>query len=241
MVTWLGDLGGGAANLAWQRSAGGRNLARSVSTVFGASGSDYGAPINLEGDIAGYVVGAGSSLAAPAFPRGAKIADLFRAYLPVSSAGTTRYMQRCRDFLTIMGGRFDPPPSARLLNGAAVARRFADRIRGFGAAYILQRYVIGQGRPRSRIEQACKLLDGAAREVAEVFVFTLERGVFSPRRPVAAAAPWPPASPPAASCTSRTLAVAAHEREARDTVNRTIREGQRAASEWLRRVEQDIE
>jgi hypothetical protein len=241
IVTWLGDLGGGAANLAWQRSAGGRNVTRSVSTVFVESGSDYGASINLEGDVAGYLIGAGSSLAAPNFPPGAKIADLFRDYLPVSPTGTARYTRRCRDFLTIMGGSLDSSPKARLMNRAAVASAFARRIREFGGPYMLLHYILGQGAPPSRVEQACKLLDGAAIEVAEVFVSTLERSVPNPRRAIAARPPWPAASPPAASCTAVALAAAAREGDVRDTINRALRDGRRSAWEWLRQIDSAIE
>ena len=51
--TWLGDLGGGAGTLSNQRV---KNPKKRAKTMF-TSVHDYGATVNLEGDIAAYVVG----------------------------------------------------------------------------------------------------------------------------------------------------------------------------------------
>jgi hypothetical protein len=51
LVTWVGDLGGGAARLAFDEGKG----HGSVNRYF--SGTDFGANSNLEGDIAAYVIG----------------------------------------------------------------------------------------------------------------------------------------------------------------------------------------
>jgi hypothetical protein len=245
IVTWLGDLGGGAANLAWRRSANARSASRSVSTVFVASGSDYGAPINLEGDIAGYLIGAPTTVTAgPAgltFSRGTTVADLFRAYLPINATGRTNYFLRSRNFLTMMGGRFNAPPSNRLLNRSTVVSRLATKIREFAIAYMLQRYILGQGHPQQRVEDACKHISGAATEVAETFVKALETNVRAPRRAIRAAAPWPTPTPPASSCSSRALRAAAREREATELIEGTIEQGRRAAREWLRELESIID
>jgi hypothetical protein len=244
IVTWLGDLGGGAANLAWQRSASASSATRSVSTIFIASGSDYGAPINLEGDVAGYLIGAPATVtsgsAALTFARGTTIADLFRAYLPINAAGRVNYFLRSRNFLTMMGGRFDPPPSNRLNNRSTVVSRLAAKIRDFATAYILQRYIVGQGHPRQRIEDACKHLSGTAAEVAETFVKALEANIRVPRNLIRAQAPWETPTPPATTCSSRLLMTAAREREATDLINRTIEQGRRTASEWLRELEDTV-
>lgn len=61
IVTWLGDLGGGAANLARQRASA---PSKSVEWVFHNNSSDYGVTDNLEGDIAAYVVASGGTAAA---------------------------------------------------------------------------------------------------------------------------------------------------------------------------------
>jgi hypothetical protein len=78
VVTWMGDLGGGAANLARRRAS---TPNTTVQYVFHNSTSDYGVADNLEGDIAAYCVAAGSSAGGvPAFGTGT-IADAIRSYL----------------------------------------------------------------------------------------------------------------------------------------------------------------
>jgi hypothetical protein len=52
--TWVGDLGGGTANLSKTRIS---NPKKRAKTLFPVSGNSYGAMVNLEGDIAAYVVG----------------------------------------------------------------------------------------------------------------------------------------------------------------------------------------
>jgi hypothetical protein len=240
IVTWLGDLGGGAANLAWHRSANARSATRSVNTVFVASGSDYGASINLEGDVAGYLIGAPATVtggpAALAFPPGLSIVALFRGYLPINAAGRRNYFLRSRNFLTMLGGRFDAPPSNRLRNSSTVISGLATKIRDFAIVYMLQRYILGQGHPRQRIEAACKLLTGVAAEVAETFVKALEASIRSPRQAIRAQAPWLRPTPPATTCTSRLLQVAARERDATRSIKDTLEQGRRAAGEWLREL-----
>jgi hypothetical protein len=240
IVTWLGDLGGGAANLAWRRSASSRAASRSVSTVFVAAGSDYGAPINLEGDLAGYLIGATAiTPGAPplAFPRSTTIADLFRAYLPVNAAGRRRYFRRSREFLIMMGGNFGGSSSNRLRNRSAVVSTLTTKIREFATAYMLQRWILGQGRDRARVETACKHLPGAAQEVADTFVKALEASVRVPNRAIEARPPWGSATPPASACTSRPLQAAAREQEATRFIEEQVERGRRTAREWLRELE----
>ncbi len=54
MNTWVGDLGGGTGNLSRQRIS---NPQKRAKTLFPVSGHSYGAMVNLEGDVAAYVVG----------------------------------------------------------------------------------------------------------------------------------------------------------------------------------------
>ncbi|MCP2025456.1 hypothetical protein L1276_000596 [Flavobacterium sp. HSC-32F16] len=51
---WVGDLGGGTANLSLQRVTKSKSRAK---TLFPVGGHSYGAMVNLEGDVAAYVVG----------------------------------------------------------------------------------------------------------------------------------------------------------------------------------------
>ena len=52
MVTWIGDIGGGAGKLAWDRINSPNTRAKSKFL-----GSHFGGPVNLEGDLAAYLIG----------------------------------------------------------------------------------------------------------------------------------------------------------------------------------------
>lgn len=239
IVTWLGDMGGGAANLAWRRSASSRAASRSVRTLFRINDSDYGAPINIEGDIAGYCIGAGSSVDAPDFSSGKTIADLFREFLPISRSSRTRYARRTRDFLMMLGGTFRSSSSNRLTSKAGLISTLANKMKQFGEVYMLQRYILGQGIAHDRVQKACKQLPGCSQEVATVFVNGLLNGVSNPRRFVRGVGPWPRPTRPASSCNSLALDAASQEREATQMVEETIQEGRREAVRLLRELERE--
>lgn len=235
IVTWLGDLGGGAANLAWRRAAGGSVARRSVSHVFNSNGSDYGASINLEGDVAGYLVGTrvGSGLVEPLIGGPTGIADAFENYLPSGRGSSARYDARARDFLGIMGARFN---GGAMTNRADVVSEIAEKIADFSQAYMLQRYIVGQGRSRSRVETACTHVIGASGEIAEVFVSALEAVADGSSDFLRGRRPWPSPSPAAASCEFTGLNLAAREREATRVIDESVREAREAAEGFLRKI-----
>lgn len=133
LVTWLGDLGGAAAGLSIRRiSAPSTN----ASTVF--TGTDYGGSINLEGDVAGFVVGAGSSTAvtAPTITVGSgRLSDALTSYL---MPGSSTYDYRATTFLSLYGGTFDPTTRA-LTNSATLIPIFAAKIQAFACNYLASR------------------------------------------------------------------------------------------------------
>jgi hypothetical protein len=168
VVTWLGDLGGGAASLARDRGRGATS--RSVSTKF--SGVDYGGPGNLEGDIAAYVVASGgaTSIVAPVVPPGTGLADALDAYLsPAASGGSPDWGARARTFLTMFGGTFSG--TGTLTNEPAMIDDFATQIESFACAYATQRYVGTM--PESQLLATCDHVRSCSREVAETFVHAL--------------------------------------------------------------------
>lgn len=236
VVTWLGDLGGGAANLAWHRSRSSAAASRSVQTVFVAAGSSYGAPINLEGDIAAYIIGStGPTLQDVQFRNNrVKIADLFRAYLPVSVPSRVTYAGRSRTFLRMIGGNFGST-SSRLSNRTAVKTFLQRRIVEFGAAYMTQRYVL-EGQRSSRIQLACQHLNGAAEEVAETFLRALEYHISRPRGLIAARSPWVPASSPSGSCPSIILRSAVNATDIGVYLERKTRQERQELRDWINRL-----
>lgn len=237
LVTWLGDLGGGAANLAFRRGASAKAAKRSVSAVFNNSGSDYGASINLEGDIAGYIIGTkvGDALQSPQFAPGSGVADAFSAYLPLSSASRARYFSRSKDFLRMLGGRFGVGgASSKLANRRALVTTLRKQIESFAESYFLQRYVVGQGRPSARVKRSCRHIPGAAAEVASVFVITLERHIASPRGVVAAKGPFPKPLRAVSSCRSTLIKAAVDGKDASKVIEKTVNDARRSAFRILR-------
>jgi hypothetical protein len=230
-------MGGGATNLAWKRSASSRAASRNVRTLFRINDSDYGAPINIEGDIAGYCIGATNIIAAPNFSPNKKIADLFREFLPVSRSSRSAYAQRCRNFISMLGGSFRGAASNHLINKSALVSILANKIKKFTEVYMLQRYILTQGIPRDRVKRACTQIPGCAREVATVFVNALVNGVATPRRFVRGVGPWP--TPPAASCSSLALQAASREQEATQAVEDMLEETRREATRFLRELERE--
>src|SRR5262249_10481010 len=95
LVTWVGDLGGGTVRLARARVK-----APGTSASISFTGSDYGGSINLEGDIAGYVVASGgaTALSAPSIPAGKRLSDALQDYLSPATPSSA-WKDRAKTFL----------------------------------------------------------------------------------------------------------------------------------------------
>jgi hypothetical protein len=163
LVTWLGDLGGGAASLAIKRAA---TPSTSASAVF--SGSDYGGSINLEGDVAASVVAKGSpsAVTAPTLAAGRRLSDALDDYLS-PAAPSAVWKDRATTFLTMSGGTFDA--SGALTNRATLVAAFAAKIQTFACNYLASRVKdkhITLGIART----AGTHVIGASNEVATAFV-----------------------------------------------------------------------
>lgn len=202
IVTWLGDLGGGAAHLAFLRAT---NPRQSVASVFVNRASDYGTVDNLEGDVAGHLIACDDSPGGPlVFPPGTGIADAVATYLPgtTSVAWTTRAAR----FAATIGLTAQ---SGRLVVSSGALTAVAQQIWDFAVFYLTTRYIAAGQLRGPQISIACKHLRGASTEVATVFLRTLATAVASPSvSGVRASAPWPAATPPG-QCESSILAAAA--------------------------------
>ena len=167
VVTWLGDLGGGAGSLAVARATA---PTANVSSRF--TGTDYGAASNLEGDVAGFLVGTASgatSVTAPSIAAGNHVSDALQDYLSPGVPGTA-WKTRARNFLTLYGGTFDP--SGALTNAADLTTRFAGKIQTFACQYLISRAADGRITP-SQLQAATDNVIPCAEEMAETFVATL--------------------------------------------------------------------
>ncbi|MDE2154827.1 MAG: DUF4157 domain-containing protein [Xanthomonadaceae bacterium] len=167
LVTWLGDLGGGAASLAVMRVS---TPATSASAVF--RGSDYGGSINLEGDIAGSVVATSSpsAVTAPAFAAGKGLADSLQDYLSPASPSAS-WNRRATTFLTMNGGTFDA--RGALTNRAALISAFAAKIGEFACNYLASRVGDKKVSLADAKAAAAKHVVSSSEEVATAFVDAL--------------------------------------------------------------------
>lgn len=152
IVTWAGDLGGGAARLALDRAdaaakakPGAKPPTIPASKYF--SGTDYGAPSNLYGDVYAYAVAAGTtgkldrpSIGPPlAHPVG--IADAFKMFFVTATKGAKPSLKSdaCKTFLQALGGTYGTGGRGvvtTLTNQATVESLMADKIEGFGYFYM---------------------------------------------------------------------------------------------------------
>ena len=225
--TWLGDLGGGAGMLAYHRVT---NPAARAMSVF--TGTDFGGSINLEGDVAGYVVARDTSKApsepAPLLiPSGGTIADALQAYL-VPSGGTPAaggdWNNRCKIFLQMTGGSFDA--SGVLTNAVALVDRFAGQIQGFACWYIVNRLRQDNHLSVGVLRSASLHIEGVSREVAQIFVDALVRCQSTPGSRLEATGAGPaPTGVGSSAPTACNLAIRALE--AAESAGRVIQEGER--------------
>ena len=189
IVTWLGDLGGGAANLAKRRI---QKKTQRVDIVFNNKGSDYGVTDNLEGDVGGYLVACDKNPGGPpVYGTGKGVADVLESYFMSIAEWNTRATRFVKSF----GGTVGP---GGITNANMLISTFADKIHAFALWYASTRWVpSGELRGVSALT-ACTHMQGAAREVATVFVAALSRATKS--GPIKAIEPYPVPSAPS-SCT----------------------------------------
>lgn len=209
IATWVGDLGGGAAMLSVARIT---NPRRRAVDFF--RGTDFGGSINLEGDVAGYLVGADLSspdaVAAPVMPGNGMIADALESYLlPAAGSTGTNWDTRCQDFLRMMGGAMGS--SGTLTNRVAVVSGLASQIEGFACWYLVNRLRQTGRLSLTSLRAASGHIGGASQEVATVFVDALEHCVTHPGSALAASGSGPAPTPPSTPSGACQVAIAALE------------------------------
>jgi hypothetical protein len=167
LVTWLGDLGGGAARLASLRST---TPATSAGAVF--VGSDYGGSINLEGDVAAFVVAnaGATTFTATNISSGKNLSDALQDYL-LPSRGGPAWNNRATTFLTMYGANFDA--AGNIANRSAVISTFAPKIQTFACNYLASR-VKDNKLSVATAKAAANNVIPASQEVAEAFVDALD-------------------------------------------------------------------
>jgi hypothetical protein len=196
IVTWLGDLGGGAGMLAVARASA---PATNVLTRF--TGTDFGGSINLEGDVAGFVIGRGTATTPvpPVVAPGKGLSDLFKDYLSPGKPGS-EWQQRATTFLQMHGGSFS---AGKLTNAGKLKSDFADQIETFACQYLLRR--AGDGKiGKSSAVAAGVHVKPCSEEVGETFDNALEECSRTGARLEAKAAHAPSPKPAASgSCSTK--------------------------------------
>ncbi len=201
IVTWLGDLGGGAASLARKRA---KIATTSVQVIFENTTSDYGVMDNLEGDVGGYLVACDKSPGgAPAWTSGQVVADAFANYLPIASPG--QWNTRAARFVTALGGVL---AGTTISNAKTLIDSLTDKLYDFAVWYAATRWIPSGELLGREAEEACKHMKGAANEVATVFVQTLSKAIAAPTAAIKASAPYPNPTPIAGKCASSLLSAA---------------------------------
>ena len=196
IVTWLGDLGGGAASLARKRITAPRT---SVEVIFNNKTSDYGVMDNLEGDAGGYLVASGSTPGgATIYGTGQGVADVLAAYLPLTSA--TQWATRASRFATALGATVG---ATGITNVPAFTTSIADKLYDFAIWYAATRWIPSGELLGPAATTACTHMRGAADEVATVLVSTLSKAILRPGSSIHASAPFP--APTAAGACKSTL------------------------------------
>jgi len=184
--TWLGDLGGGAGTLAFRRARG--NVSSRAISVFGLTGSSFGAPINLEGNVGAYLIG--REIDDPDEPDGPTdvsfpennetnpIATIVSNYVGTTTPSAD-WNNRGKLFLQMLGGEFT---GTTLTNRNDLIDDLAEQIETFGSRYVVLR--VKDGVPAAQIPQTFAAISrhiaGAAKEVASIFVDALVYTVAHP-------------------------------------------------------------
>ncbi|MCB9274968.1 MAG: hypothetical protein H6564_13070 [Lewinellaceae bacterium] len=189
ITTWIGDIGGGAGMLAYKRVS---NPNKRAKDMFSGS-SDFGGWINLEGDIAAFLVGRDTNnfdlTPSTDLDDDDYIADAVEAYLLPQPATTgSEWHRRGELFLRMLGGNFNN--SGQLTNEENLVTGIASEVEDFAENYVI---VMAVGRNNDNnssndvnMYETSKHLAGASKEMTEIFVHTLKNAVSNPNQPVKA-------------------------------------------------------
>lgn len=217
--TWLGDIAGGAGQLAFRRVT---TPNRRALAQF--QGHDFGAAVNLEGDIAAFLVGAptGSLSSVPRSPDTGRLSDMLAAYCQV---GSSIWQARVAAFLQLLGAELSGTTVENLEN---LRQSLYMQCQRMGEAYLINRV---KGLPLSSSEAAKMLYDaarhlvGASHEMIDIFLDLLLRSLLSPAGALAPAILDPnptPMGPPFRRYENTRRGIQSYERRLKE------------ASEWLK-------
>lgn len=162
--TWVGDVGGGVGMLSYRRASNPDIKAKSL--IFG-SRSDYGAMVNLEGDIGGYLIARKFEYTYDS-PVGLisdfKIYEELEKYLLTDP---NEWNNRGRIFLEMLGGEFDA--DNQLINRDSVIEKITETLAEFADSYIFTRS-LDNSYPLEKVAESSRHFNGAANEAASILI-----------------------------------------------------------------------
>ena len=174
LSTWLGDLAGAAGLLAIQRME--APSTRAIELLFSAHTYDLSA--NLEGDLAGYLVGRIRQKGATVTPIDQRsfitVAQAIQEYVGAGDSASD-WRQRHRVFAQMIGAKVGQDGIA---NREQLLRDIQTRTEAFGAFYLIYRMRQLGTYSQAALVCAGRYLSGASSELAAIFVDMLHQGIL---------------------------------------------------------------
>ncbi|REC80335.1 hypothetical protein DRF60_01080 [Chryseobacterium elymi] len=162
-VTWIGDIGGGAGMLAYRRTSDPNTRAKKI--VFDSM-HDYGCSVNIEGDIAGYIVGYN-------IKKYEDIVDptnnIDYIYVGLQKFFDKDWISRVNAFIAMIGGEIE---NGVLTNRKEVLDNIIDSVEGFAQFYITLRSS-DKSFDKKKLVQSFGYIESCAKEVSEIFLDSL--------------------------------------------------------------------
>jgi hypothetical protein len=173
-------LGGGAANLALKRIS---KPDTSCRGIFLNNTSDYGASVNIEGNIASYIIASSYTeiIEEPIFEEFETITEKLIAYFPLGNSKV--WANRTQIFLRQLGAKIQ---NKKIINKDNIITTVANKIEKFGSFYFAQRYVLSGKVKPNKLTIACRHLHCTSFEIATTFINALEENLNKPNNLVRA-------------------------------------------------------
>jgi hypothetical protein len=163
--TWIGDLGGGSGILAQKRIA---NPSTRAKTIYANSNSDFGGWLNMEGDMAAYLVARDKSksetVPTVSLTNDDYIADALKNYLIPQPPYVFDWSNRTKLFLGMIGGKFS---GNNLANKSKLIEEVADDIEDFSENYMVLK--VGM-QNFDKLYVMSKNFEPCSKEIAQLFI-----------------------------------------------------------------------
>ncbi len=199
MVTWMGDIGGGSGMLAFKRV---QNPSKRAIDMF-SNVSDFGGWINLEGDMAAYIIGRDTTFIdePPILTANsdATISEILSSYLlPQPSVSGSEWQNRSLIFVQMLGGVLNQ--NNELINEEQLSNIIKAKTKNFAEAYLIQlAYTRNKdNNPNNDINmyESSKYIESAAKDITFIFIGSLKNSIRKPKAHITSENINPDPSPP---------------------------------------------